>query len=75
MRSNNEYGQNLRASDYGIEVHSVDMVSRLLCDKLDKCRHFVRQCKSRKKVILRGFQSLIWVLNFACMVGVPSRAF
>lgn len=60
---------------YGIEVDSIDMVSRLPLDKLKKCRNLVRQFRSRKKVALRELQSLIGVLNLACLVVVPGRAF
>lgn len=60
---------------YGIELDSIDMVSRLPMDKLDKCRNLVRLFSNRKKVALRELQSLIGVLNFACLVVVPGRAF
>lgn len=60
---------------YGIEVDSIDMMSRLPPDKLEKCRTLVFQFSRRKKVTLQELQSLIGVLNFACLVVVPGRAF
>ncbi|KAK3101834.1 hypothetical protein FSP39_006695 [Pinctada imbricata] len=60
---------------YGIEVDSVEMMSRLPQDKLDKCRDLLLTFSVRKKVTLRDLQSLIGVLNFACSVVVPGRAF
>lgn len=60
---------------YGIEVDSVEMVSRLPTDKLQKCRNLIGQFISRKKVTLRELQSLIGLLNFACLVVVPGRIF
>lgn len=59
---------------YGIEVDSIDMMSRLPSDKLDKCRTLVNQFRRRKKVTLQELQSLIGGLNFACLVVVPGRA-
>lgn len=60
---------------YGIEVDFIDMMSRLPPDKLDKCRTLVYKFSRRKKVTLQELQSLIGVLNFACLVVVPGRAF
>lgn len=51
---------------YGIEVDSIDMMSRLPPDKLDKCRTLVYQFSKRKQITLQELQSLIGVLNFAC---------
>lgn len=51
------------------------MMSRLPPDKLEKCRTLVFQFSRRKKVTLQELQSLIGVLNFACLVVVPGRAF
>lgn len=41
---------------YGIEVDSIDMMSRLPPDKLDKCRTLVYQFSRRKKVTLQELQ-------------------
>lgn len=60
---------------YGIEVDSIEMMSRLPQDKIDKCRNLLLAFALRKKVTLRELQSLIGVLNFACSVIIPGRAF
>lgn len=53
------------------------MMSPLPPDKLEKCRTLVHvyQFSRCKKVTLQELQSLIGVLNFACLVVVPGRAF
>ena len=58
---------------YGIEVDSIDMVSRLPLDKLEKCRNLVRHCSNRKKVT--GTSISDWVLHFVCLVVVQGRTF
>jgi hypothetical protein len=60
---------------YGIEVDSVTMVSRLPEDKLVKLRQLLQCTVHRKKVKLQELQSLIGLLNFACLVVTPGRAF
>lgn len=60
---------------YGIEVYSVSMKSCLPQDKLDHLRSVLAATSRRKKVTLRDLQSLIDLLNFACIVVVPGRAF
>ena len=44
-------------------------------DKLVKCRDLIACSLRRRKVTLRGIQSLTGLLNFACTVVVPGRAF
>lgn len=60
---------------YGIEVDSIDMMNRLPPDKLEKCRALVYQFGRRKKLTLQELQTLIGVLNFACLVVVSGRVF
>lgn len=60
---------------YGIEVDSVSMKSCLPQDKLEHLRSVLAATSRRKKVTLRDLQSLIGLLNFACIVVVPGRAF
>ncbi|XP_062591615.1 uncharacterized protein LOC134253122 [Saccostrea cucullata] len=60
---------------YGIEVDSVLMQSRLPEDKLTNMRQLLAKTVHRKKIQLRELQSLIGVLNFACQVVTPGRAF
>ena len=59
----------------GIELDTNDLEARLPEDKLTKCKHAVRGMLDRKSVRLRELQRLIGLLNFACMVVVPGRAF
>lgn len=60
---------------YGIEVDSLSLECRLPQPKLIKLRENLQWFKSRKKVTLRDLQSLIGLLNYACLVIVPGRAF
>ncbi|XP_056009591.1 uncharacterized protein LOC130046335 isoform X1 [Ostrea edulis] len=60
---------------YGIEVDSVAMECRLPPDKITKMTQCLQNFAHRKKVQLRDLQSLIGLLNFACSVVVPGRAF
>lgn len=57
----------------GIELDTVHMVARLPLDKLHKCEGLIDSF--RKSVTLREIQSLVGILNFACTVIVPGRAF
>ncbi|MCG8048417.1 MAG: hypothetical protein N0E48_22830 [Candidatus Thiodiazotropha endolucinida] len=60
---------------YGIEIDSVAMESRLPAEKLSKIRDKLNDIARRKKVTLKTLQSLIGLLNFACCVICPGRAF
>ena len=60
---------------YGIEIDSVAMESRLPTEKLQKIRDKLNEVVRRKKVTLKTLQSLIGLLNFACCVICPGRAF
>ena len=60
---------------HGIEIDTVKMEMRLPDDKVEAARLAVNEMYKRKKVQLRTLQSLIGVLNFACRVIVPGRAF
>ena len=59
----------------GIELDSVLMEARLPPDKLVKCQDLISGFLRRRKVTLREIQSLTGLLNFACTVVVPGRAF
>ena len=59
----------------GIELDTVLMEARLPQEKLDKCRHLIAGFLIRRKVTLKEIQSLTGLLNFACSVVVPGRAF
>jgi hypothetical protein len=59
----------------GIVLDTVKYEARLPLDKLDKCRLQIGKFKARPKVTLQELQSLIGLLNFACVVVSPGRAF
>ena len=59
----------------GIELDSVSFEARLPLEKLQKCVAIVSDFLTRKKVTLKEVQSLTGLLNFACSVVVPGRAF
>ena len=60
---------------HGILVDTCSLQISLPDDKVLTARRAVDQMFRRKKVQLRELQSLIGVLNFACRVVVPGRAF
>ena len=59
----------------GIELDTNTMEARLPNDKITKTKSFLSDFLRRKKVSLKETQSLIGLLNFACSVVVPGRAF
>lgn len=59
----------------GIELDSIKSEARLPTDKIEKCVHSISGFLRRKKVTLKELQSLIGLLNFACSVVTPGRAF
>ena len=61
----------------GIELDTVRMQAKLPQDKLSKCRENIQQLlpKRVKHIRLRRLQSIIGLLNFACRVIAPGRAF
>ena len=59
----------------GIELDTNTMEARLPNDKITKTKTFLSDFLRRKKVSLKETQSLIGLLNFACSVVVPGRAF
>lgn len=59
----------------GIELDTVNMEARLPEEKIVKIQNALHSAKRRKKMTLRELQSLIGLLNFACCVVVPGRAF
>ena len=59
----------------GIILDAVHMEARLPDDKLEKARSLLLAFQSKQKVTIKELQSLIGVLNVACSVVVPGRAF
>jgi len=60
---------------YGIEIDSINMECRLPNDKLFKIRQLLVTTINRKRITLHDLQSIIGLLNFACLVVTPGRAF
>ena len=58
-----------------ITLDTVLMEARLPEDKLEKANTLLEDFQRQQKVTLRVLQSLIGILNFACTVIVPGRAF
>ena len=59
----------------GIEFDTLAMELRLPNEKLVELKHTLELFVQSKKVTLRQLQSLIGLLNFACQVVSPGRAF
>ena len=59
----------------GITLDSMKMEARLPSDKLTNLRSVIDQFLGRNKATLKEIQSLIGLLNFACKVVAPGRAF
>ena len=64
-----------RLTFLGIEIDTEEMVLRLPRDKLDELKSQLQNMLTKHKVTLRELQSLIGLLNFACKVVSPGRAF
>jgi hypothetical protein len=60
---------------HGIEFDTQLMQIRLPEEKLTKIRHQLKTIVSQKSVSLQNLQSIIGLLNFACLVVSPGRAF
>lgn len=59
----------------GIELDSICSEARLPLDKIHKSTLLISEFLKRKKASLKEVQSLIGLLNFACSVIKPGRAF
>ncbi|MES9881299.1 MAG: reverse transcriptase domain-containing protein [Sedimenticola sp.] len=60
---------------YGYEVDTTRMEVRLPSDKVEKIKQALANFRTKNKATLQEIQSLIGLLNFACSVVVPGRAF
>ena len=59
----------------GITLDTINMEAHLLDDKLQKCNAQLLAMHKCCKTTLKELQSLIGLLNFACSVVLPGRAF
>ena len=69
------FGPATTLSFAGIELDTVSFEARLPLDKINRCLSLISDFLTRKKVTLKEIQSLTGMLNFACSVVVPGRAF
>ena len=59
----------------GIQLDTVAMMASLPKDKISKAISMIDQILTSKSVTLRQMQSMCGVLNFACSIIIPARAF
>lgn len=59
----------------GYELDSTKMECRLLKEKILKCINKIQEAMEQSKLTLKQLQSIIGLLNFACNVVLPGRAF
>ena len=59
----------------GIQLDTVSMSSSLPADKIEKFLNIITEFQHSKSVTLHKLQSLTGMLNFACQVIEPGRAF
>ena len=75
MAPDKTVGPSTNLSFVGIELDSLSMEAGLPHDKIHKYTALIWQFLRRKKVPLQELQSLLGLLNFACPVVKPGRAF
>ena len=68
-------GPSTTLSFMGYEIDSIQCEVRLPQDKVNKCVNAIQHLLSRSRCTLKDMQSLIGLLNFACAVIIPGRAF
>ena len=59
----------------GLEIDTIAEIVRLPIDKVEKCKSMIGDMLSRSKCQLKELQALLGLLNFACAVVAPGRAF
>jgi len=59
----------------GITLDTIQMEARLPSDKVEKLRTLLNSSFKKRTLRLKELQSLLGLLNFACRVIVPGRAF
>lgn len=59
----------------GYEIDSIKSEVRLPQEKVEKCKQAISDILPKKKIQLKELQSVIGMLNFACGVVIPGRAF
>ena len=59
----------------GFELDSVKQIIKLPTQKIDKCKTTIKSLLQKDKASLKELQVLFGLLNFACAVIIPGRAF
>ncbi|XP_048761600.1 uncharacterized protein LOC125670455 isoform X1 [Ostrea edulis] len=59
----------------GIEFDTVQMIMKLPWEKIHEIKHKILDIMTFRKVTLQQLQSILGLLNFACRVIAPGRAF
>ena len=59
----------------GFEIDTLKKEFRLPLDKIEQCQKELLHLLGKKKAELREVQSVVGLLNFACQVVLPGRAF
>lgn len=69
------FGPETKMTFLGIEIDTIKRQVRLPLEKVQRCVTEIEDLISRKKARLKKLQSIIGLLNFACQVVLPGRAF
>ena len=75
LQQKKNFGPLTTLSFAGFELDSVLMEAGLPLDRLSRCSTLLLEFFHCKRAILKEVQSLTALLNFACPVIVPGRAF
>ena len=59
----------------GLEIDTLKEIVRLPQQKIDKCKYLINEMMKKTKCQLKELQVLLGLLNFACSVIAPGRAF
>lgn len=75
MAKDKTFGPDKIMTFLGYELDTEMMEARLPIDKIRKCKDAIEEILPCKKITLKDMQSVIGLLNFACNVVLPGRAF
>lgn len=67
-------GRNQVLTFVGIELDCLNLEAKLPLEKVDKILSAIRNLLPRKRVQLKELQSLVGLVNFACLVKTPCKA-
>lgn len=75
MAPDKTFGPATIMSFVGYEIDTVRKEVRLPVDKVQKCKEEIQMLLQHKKATLKQIQSVLGLLNFACVVVKPGRRF